>query len=309
MSVPDVVAGVYVAPTLICILLISILLLLPRVSRVAIPEGYKQVGLGQTPSNLKCQGSHIHQPQPDRKVSIQSLFIYPVKSCRGIELSRSRVLPSGLEFDRLYTFAKLRDLPKSLPTVGGETGRVWEFLTQRQLPLLANVKIEIWLKESNKKIDGNTDGEGGLILVRFPWKDAGLRGILQWFAAKVGQGIEAYPEKSFLLPLEFPSKTAAASKGYEYAAVKIWKDTTTALNFERDMPLELRIYLGLKDRLGLFRMDPTKQREVHRCAPTKQQLGYQPVVDFHDAVRHASCRAVSGLVANFPHSILCIYSA
>jgi hypothetical protein len=91
-------------------------------------------------------------------------------------------------------------------------------------------------------------------------------------------------EKVFTLPIEFPSEADIQAKGYKFEDVKIWNEATTALNMIAAVPPELEKYLGVKHPLGLFRMDPSKRREVFRCAPKREEVGYQPVVDFHDAV-------------------------
>lgn len=202
------------------------------------------------------------KPPSDSKITLQSLWIYPLKSCRGIELTKSRVLPTGLEFDRLFTFAQLR---------GHET--TWRFLTQREAPLLANVTVRLWLPKS-------ADGSGVLV-VKFPWMDRGFSGWRQRVISALTGGTH---EKVFTLPIDFPSKADIQAKGFMFEDVKIWNEVTTALNMTAAVPPELEKYLGVKNPLGLFRMDPSKQREVFRCAPKKEEVGYQPVVDFHDAV-------------------------
>jgi uncharacterized protein len=55
--------------------------------------------------------------------TISSLFVYPVKSCRGIELRQARLTPRGLQYDREWM-------------VASPEGR---FLTQREAPRLALV--------------------------------------------------------------------------------------------------------------------------------------------------------------------------
>lgn len=113
-----------------------------------------------------------------------------------------------------------------------------------------------------------------------------------------------------MLPLDFPSTEDIAARGYQYQPVKIWKDTPRALNMERELLPELAPYLGVEHRLGLFRMDPANRRDVFRCAPQKEALGYQPVIDFHDSVR-ARCAAPSRPVplALTSRSTPCICSA
>lgn len=47
---------------------------------------------------------------------------------------------------------------------------------------------------------------------------------------------------------------------------------------------ELEKFLRAKGEIALFRVCGSKPREVHRNAPKKEDLGYQSVVGFADAV-------------------------
>lgn len=60
-------------------------------------------------------------------IKIDSLFVYPVKSCAGIELKRARVTSRGLQYDREWMVVTPR-------------GR---FLTQREVPSLALVQTAL----------------------------------------------------------------------------------------------------------------------------------------------------------------------
>lgn len=248
-------------------------------------QTHSKVGLSPSASNLRDQFAKHHGPKSGTTARIQSLYIYPVKSCRGIEVSRSKVLPTGLEFDRLFTFAQLRPRSAVSNSPDGQTSEdLWEFVTQRQLPLLANVKVDLWLPDVNKKsrLLGNIDG--AFVVIRFPWAEAGLKGVMQHAIAKLSRGLHAVPEKEILLPVEFPSQEEITTRGYNFANVKIWKEVTRALSLGKELPKELSMYLGAKNQLTLFRMDPGQRREVFRCAPRKENVGHQPIVDFHDAV-------------------------
>lgn len=252
----------------------------------ALGQTHTRVGLSPKRSNLRDQLSPLHGPKPGQPAKVQGLYIYPIKSCKGIELARSRVLDKGLDHDRLFTFAQLRSpVPSAAPVSGVLDGSpVWEFLTQRQLPRLANVCIELWVPDAAKTSRQLGKVEDAFLVVKFPWMDRGLRGLVQWLAAKISRGFQATPQKEIMLPAAFPSQQEIKARGYTFAHVKIWKDVTYALNVERELPIELSRYLGVKHRLGLFRMDPTQQRQVFRCAQPRELLGYQPVVDFHDGV-------------------------
>ncbi|TLS29105.1 hypothetical protein PpBr36_01730 [Pyricularia pennisetigena] len=253
----------------------------------ALAETHSKVGL--EPSAAK-PGLRAAQALPSDVLSagpprVQSLWIYPVKSCAGIELDHSTVLPSGLEFDRLFTFAQLKSpFPVRLDADADEKSRHgWEFITQRQFPALANVHVELWRPDRVKcERRGEKIRESYLIL-RFPWMEEGFRGTMAWVAAKTLRGIDARPEKEIMLPVEFPSEADIKSKDYKYESVRIWKETVTALNMSSELSDELQRYLGVSNKLALFRIDPDKLREVYRGAPSSEVAGYQPVTGFQDA--------------------------
>ena len=87
-----------------------------------------------------------------------------------------------------------------------------------------------------------------------------------------------------MLPVAFPSQDEIDQRGYVREELTVWRDRVMALNMETELPLELRLYLGVSNRLGIFRYDPARLRNVYRCAPTKADAGYQPCVGFQDAV-------------------------
>ena len=69
----------------------------------------------------------MSQPAFDLEATIARLFIYPVKSCAGVELPEMLLTETGLEFDRAWM-------------VVGAQG---EFVTQRQLPRMALIKPQM----------------------------------------------------------------------------------------------------------------------------------------------------------------------
>lgn len=262
----------------------------------ALAQTHTKLGLEPHKSNLRDQHATASSHHASRSggggqgttaARIKSLFVYPVKSCKGIEVARSKVVPSGLEFDRMFTFAQLKSPFPVGVTAAGEADEksgqhVWEFITQRQFPLLATVDVDLWqpdlIKQKGKPVRTND----AFIILRFPWQAAGFMGLFSWIGAKVGKGWGARPEKEIMLPVEVPSKKETQDKGYEYESVKIWKDTITALNMGSEVPEELAHYLGVSNKLTIFRIDHL--REVFRSAPTKDEAGYQPVTGFADAV-------------------------
>ncbi len=66
-------------------------------------------------------------PDHDLNASISRLFVYPIKSCAGVELKESLLIETGLEFDRAWM-------------VVDESG---EFLSQRELPRMALIAPQL----------------------------------------------------------------------------------------------------------------------------------------------------------------------
>lgn len=277
--------SLFLVAVTLAVFLVPVFILFPPIPvecSDALRQTHSKLGLRGPSSNLATQYSlAAHGPRPDGpRPAIHSLHVYPVKSCRGVELDRAKVLPTGLEHDRLFAFAQLK--PRSL----ADQEPAWEVLTLRQAPLLAKVKVDVWLPDPSKSSRQLGRVDEGFLVLRFPRAStSGPRRLVRLLAAKLSRGLRAVPETDLLLPLDFPSSDDITDRGYEYEPVKIWKDTPCALNMERELPPELARYLGVKNRLGLFRMDPANRRQVFRCAPREDALGYQPVIDFHDAVR------------------------
>ncbi|KAL1879358.1 hypothetical protein VTK73DRAFT_7089 [Phialemonium thermophilum] len=278
----------------ICVFFLPVLALLPPIPPSlgeALQSTHIKVGI-ERPRRLRKRIQTVTSGTSGAVSSgpakISSLWIYPVKSCKGIEVARSKVLPAGLEFDRLFTFAQLRS-PFPVGLVASEEEKSqhkWEFITQRQFPLLATVQVDLYVPDATKASSFSSTAErlgDPYVILRFPWRDAGWRGSLSWVASKIRHGIHGQPEKEILLPVTFPSAEEIKQQGYTFEPVRIWKDTVRALNMEKELPPELRLYLGVSNRLGLFRVDPGALREVYRCAPSAADAGYQPVTGFQDA--------------------------
>ena len=64
---------------------------------------------------------------PDITAVISGLFVYPIKSCAGVEVRQALLLDTGLEFDRAWMVVNANG----------------EFLTQRELPRMALVKPQL----------------------------------------------------------------------------------------------------------------------------------------------------------------------
>ena len=70
--------------------------------------------------------------------------------------------------------------------------------------------------------------------------------------------------------------------------MKIWKDMPEALNMGVEIPddikAKLKYCLGVSNPLTLFRIDTRKYREVFKCAPKKEEVGFQPIIGMADSV-------------------------
>ncbi|KAI1268975.1 hypothetical protein F5Y18DRAFT_373230 [Xylariaceae sp. FL1019] len=281
-------SSLFLLAVTICAFMIPVIVILPPVpirKSDALLQTHTRAGLRKAKSNLSDQYASEHGPKKGISTTVQSLLLYPVKSCRGIEVTRSRVLPQGLEFDRLFMFAQLKSpFPISVNADDEEKNRhKWVFITQRQFPLLATVKVDLWLPDEMKLRRQSLKTNEAFLILRFPWKEAGWRGLMSSIFAKLGGGAGAHPEKEILLPVDFPAVAEIKDKGYTFESVKIWNETVTALNMTTELPEELCRYLGVSNKLGLFRVDPSRLREVYRTAPSKESAGYQPVTGFQDA--------------------------
>jgi hypothetical protein len=272
--------------------------------RDAQPQSCRRLGL-TTRSNLQNEFdpkfSKAQPPSSDGTAppswKVKSIWIYPVKSCRGVELEEGTVITTGMEYDRQFSFAQLKERPEAAATElrKEKPARKWEFITQRQYRLLATVKTEMWVPDkSSERYTPHAEEvkSGGAIVLSFPYQEPGWRGVL----AKLRAGLRgAVPEKRFRIPFD-PSPTQIEKAGYKFEQMTIWKETASALNLSVEIPPELSTYLGMKNKLGLFRVDKSQLREVHRNAPRKEELGYQPVTGFQDAVRYP--------ISPFPHFLI-----
>ena len=73
---------------------------------------------------------------------IASLHVYPVKSCRGIDVMDALVTPTGLEWDRRWMLLTATD----------------KFVTQRTHPKLATINVSV----SGGRLRLSADGKGGV---------------------------------------------------------------------------------------------------------------------------------------------------
>lgn len=269
------------------------------------PRGCRRLGLITTghladeyDDEKKIQGSSRENGQGTDHWRIKSLWIYPVKSCRGVELPCGSIVATGLKYDRLFSFAQ----PRATAAVNGsvsngnasisgseeqEASPRWRFIAQREYALMALIKTEIWVPDPTSPSyspDAEEVQSGGVIIVRFPRPQDDSKQEPGWLE-KLQSRFRLWnsnQEISFRIPFD-PSDEMIKKRGYTTERFSIWKDSPLALNMSMHVPEELRRFLRLKQPVGLFRVGRGHEREVYRCAPRREELGWQPVTAFTDA--------------------------
>lgn len=150
------------------------------------------------------------------------------------------------------------------------TGQLeWTFITQRQYPHMACITTSIVVDRKSPT--------GGTLSVTFPLKPRRFP-----FLNGSSNGT-----RTFDLPLA-ANKTIMSK--YPLDNVKIWKCYPMAYNMSSAVSprlAELSAFLGAKGDIALFRVYNEKLREVYRNAPTREELGFQSVVGFADAVSNS----------------------
>ena len=265
-------------------------------TRQGSPEGCRKLGLrGKSyladEYDEQYKDAMAGQRSDTATWTVKSLWIYPIKSCRGVELEAGTVIGTGMEYDRQFSFAQLSSkFPVSAGTPQEEKAKhLWKFVTQRTLPPMATIRTEVWLPDPSSPTytarHPNVHS-GGVLVIRFPHITAedGIMGkVKEFLALASGQS-----ERVVHIPFN-PTQAQISENAYSVDDMEIWKDRPKSLTIastEKDDAWikELRSYLGITNHLALFRISKDHQpREVYRCAPRKEELGYQPAVGFQDA--------------------------
>ncbi|KAI5783871.1 MOSC domain-containing protein [Peziza echinospora] len=215
------------------------------------------------------------KPQEQAQWRVKSLWIYPVKSCRGVEVGEGRVVETGLQYDRQFTFAEWKLDPKT----GVER---WVFITQRQYPLMARIITRLKFKAEGTGPDPS--GQGKVVLtIEYPRVVKSKSSYFgRWFAGGAR-------EHDNLVTVDVP--LAADDEYYQskfpMEEVKIWREVVPAYNLSTLLPStrSLPAFLGLKPgaALALLRIPPSRPRMVYKCAPKPEEIGYQPQTGFADS--------------------------
>lgn len=256
------------------------------------PKGCRRLGL-ETQSNLSDEHHERYSKTQQSEGSswrVKSLWIYPVKSCRGVELDTASIGGRGMQYDRQFSFAQLNS---KFPASPGDSEKEkakhqWKFVTQRTIAAMANIKTEIWVPDPSSPTYSQQEPNvrsQGVIVIKFPApaKGSGLWQIITDTLIP----ITAKAEVSIHIPFD-PTQEQISTKNYRVERMEIWKDNPESLLItsteDHDSWIHhLQSYLGITNQLALFRVGSGQLREVYRCAPRRDELGYQSTVGFQDA--------------------------
>lgn len=221
---------------------------------------------------------------------VKGLFVYPVKSCRGVELDHDTVFGEGMQYDRQFALAQFIT-PVVAPADKDDpekSERYWKFITQRDRSELARVRTDIWLPDPSSSTYSpdhpNVQSEGVLI-IKFPILE-GFWGLVSKILVLLGG---TAVERTIHAPLN-PTRNQIQDYGYRTEKMKIWKDTPPSLVIASSRPAEndpvmreLSRFLRIDNPVALFRTPAEPNRELYRNAPSKEELGYQSRVRFQDS--------------------------
>lgn len=267
---------VVTVPILATLLAVFLIVVPTGSAGVPSPTGCRLVGL-QDRSNLddQLEPKHGEGTLDEKTWRVKALFLYPIKSCRGVEVEQSEVVATGLQYDRQFTFARFRTAQNE----GAKSDQPWKFVTQREFPLLSQVKAQLWVPDSKRpayRKDLPYVETNGAIVVTFPWAEKGIKARL----GRLSASLTGYQStKSFIIP--FNPTSEHLKRDYTQERVTIWGETITATNMGLHVPAEFKQYIGCSQPLTLFRIN--HEREIFRSAPRKEQLGWQPITGFADA--------------------------
>ncbi|KAF1982718.1 MOSC-domain-containing protein [Aulographum hederae CBS 113979] len=259
------------------------------------PAGCRLLGLPPKKSNL-ADPKDNSKSTPDMLsnksakdtviAKVKALVIYPIKSCMPTELQHGDVVQTGLRYDRYFSFAHLHTpIPKITKDGVVHQAANWTFLTQREIPRLALLKVGIWIPDpaaSRYSTDGEWVQSNGCVQVQFKFvPDFSFTDMQSYFEAWKRGFME-----TLRIPFD-PTPERIQAKRYSTEPIKIWKENPNAFNMKNEVPEEtwakLRYTLGISNDFTIFRIDNNNLRKVFRCAPKAEDIGYQPSAGLCDA--------------------------
>ena len=214
-------------------------------------------------------------PDSDLSGTIARLFVYPVKSCAGIEVQQALLTDTGLDLDRAWMVVDARGM----------------FLTQRTLPRMALIQPQLKTEEMVLRAPGMLALHVAIDAVEAPatvtvWRDtvpAWDMGAVaaQWFTDFLGQPcrlVRFDPEYRRLSSLEWTGGIEAPNQFADGFPILVASEASmeglngrmlaaghAAVGIERFRPNVVLAGVGAhdEDRVDLIRVDDGAEGEVH----------------------------------------------
>ncbi|KAF3917062.1 hypothetical protein ABW20_dc0100142 [Dactylellina cionopaga] len=209
-------------------------------------------GLHPSVSNINDEFEYSKDQKLGQSFQVKSLWIYPIKGCRGIEVRSSKICHTGLQYDRQLMFASCNP--------GTEA---WTFASQRGFPKMALIHTAI-------------DPVKNTLTISYPAKPH--------FPASLIYGNKF--RKSFTVPLNvnvLPEKELAK---YPIKSVEIWKEQSVGYDLSACIPQELKDMIFSKNYskldIGLFAVVDGRNRGIKWMGPPVEVLGRESTIGFAD---------------------------
>lgn len=214
-------------------------------------------------------------PDSDLSGTIARLFVYPVKSCAGIEVQQALLTDTGLDLDRAWMVVDARGM----------------FLTQRTLPRMALIQPQLKTEEMVLRAPGMLALHVAIDAVEAPatvtvWRDtvpAWDMGAVaaQWFTDFLGQPcrlVRFDPEYRRLSSMEWTGGIEAPNQFADGFPILVASEASmedlngrmlaaghAAVGIERFRPNVVLAGVGAhdEDRVELIRVDGGAEGEVH----------------------------------------------
>lgn len=261
------------------------------------PSAQCKIGLANYRSFFEEPYRVSFHPDSDVFGTIARLFVYPVKSCAGIEVQEALLTETGLDLDRAWMVVDAEG----------------KFLTQRSLPRMALVRPQLKRDEMVLRAPGMLALHVAIDAVEAPatvtvWRDtvpAWDMGAVaaQWFTDFLGQPcrmVRFDPEHRRLSSMQWTGGIEAPNQFSDGFPVLIASEASmaqlnarleagghAAVGIERFRPNVVLAGLDAhdEDRMDLLRVDSPEQ-EVH-LQPVKP-CGRCPIPDIDPATAEAS---------------------
>ncbi|KAK6353837.1 hypothetical protein TWF730_008260 [Orbilia blumenaviensis] len=209
-------------------------------------------GFPQTVSNITDEFQYSKDQQPGQEFKVKSLWIYPVKGCRGIEVASSKICHTGLQYDRQLMFASCS------PGSGA-----WVFASQRGFPKMALIHTSI-------------DPAKNTLTISYPAKPH--------FPASLIYGNKF--RKSFTVPLNVNALPENKLAKYPVTNVEIWRQQSVGYDLSAHIPQELKdVVFGknyTKVDVGLFAVVDGRNRGINHMGPPVEVLGRPNTIGYAD---------------------------